>query len=315
MARRVLTVLTLTVWGGLFCYMYASGRVTKYLHPQFQAYVAATGVILLLLAPLWWWVTRGTASVGCGHEGCGHEHGHDEHAPEVHDHGPCAHGSHHDCGHDHAAEEAAGTPARSRLSVGALLSFLILVLPLVAAAMLSPGQFSATLVDNRGMVTSLADLPSAQRSFPPDGGAAAPEFVPDGDVPDDGLEGAEFFLRAPDGAFVLQILDLLYAASEPVLREEFEGRRVEVIGQYKPPRAGETGGRFDLVRMFVVCCAADARPLGMGVRSDLPPDVKSMGWVKVKGTARFEETPAGLAPYIDAESIEATETPAETFLY
>jgi uncharacterized repeat protein (TIGR03943 family) len=281
--KRVLTLITLLLWGGTMLYFWWSGRIASYLHPQFHPYVLAAGAGLLLLAALWWWASRET-DAGCGECGC--HHGHDEESP------------------------------RSRLSAGAVFAFVVLLLPLSAAAFISPSQFGEAMVMNRGIVTDISQLPSAEIS----GGGWEDAPAWDGSVGDVDMtwdegqeEGVEYFTRGPDGSIQVETLDLLFAAQEPGLREEFENQRVSILGQYVPPRGGAEGG-FDLVRMFVVCCAADARPLGIKVTGE-PVAVPRMGWVRITGVARFEDNGGLLEPVLELEKIEEVEAPRESFLY
>jgi uncharacterized repeat protein (TIGR03943 family) len=280
--KRTLTLATLLLWGGTMLYFWGSDRVASYLHPQFHPYVLAAGLGLLILAPLWWWASRDTASA-CGGCGC-HHHGADE--------------------------------PRSRLSAGAAFAFAVLLLPVSAAALISPSQFGEAMVMNRGIVTDITQLPSAE--LPGGKWQDAPEWDEDVDAVDaswaDGQEeGVEYFTRGPDGSIQVETLDLLFAAQEPGLREEFENQRVSIIGQYVPPRGGDAAG-FDLVRMFVVCCAADARPLGIKVVGD-PVSVPRMGWVRITGIARFADNGGLLEPSLELEKIEEVEAPREAFLY
>jgi uncharacterized repeat protein (TIGR03943 family) len=281
--KRLLTLITLLLWGGTMLYFWWSGRIASYLHPQFHPYVLAAAAGLLLLAVLWWWASRET-DAGCGDCGCHHDH--DEEQP------------------------------RSRLSGGALFAFLVLLLPLSAAAFISPSQFGEAMVMNRGIVTDISQLPSAEK--PGAGWEDAPawdESIEDVDMTwdENREEGVEYFTRRPDGSIQIETLDLLFAAQEPGLREEFENQRVSIVGQYVPPRGGAEGG-FDLVRMFVVCCAADARPLGIKVTGGAVA-VPRMGWVRITGVARFEDNGGWPEPVLQLEKIEEVEAPRESFLY
>ena len=280
--KRILTLVTLLLWGGTLFYFWWSGRIASYLHPQFHPYVLVAGAGLLVLAVLWWWASR-ESDAGC-----------------------------HDCGghHDH------GDGPRSRLSAGAALAFLVLLLPLSAAAFISPGQFGEAMVMNRGIVTDISQLPSA--GMPGGNWDDAPAWDEKIDAVDATWdqsqdEGVEYFTRGPDGSIQVETLDLLFAAQEPGLRGEFENERVSIVGQYVPPRGGSEGG-FDLVRMFVVCCAADARPLGIKVTGQ-PVSVPRMGWVRITGIARFEDNGGVLEPSLELEKIEEVEPPRESFLY
>lgn len=281
MTKRFLTLVTLLCWAGLLLYFWLGGRVAAYLHPQFHAWVAAAGFILLALAPLWWWASGRRAGC-CGSCGCG------------------------------AAEAEPG----GRLGAGAALAFAVLLLPAGAAAVISPGEFGEAAVANRGMVTDVSQLPSVQFGTGRARGGAetdATEGIPDA-ADFEGDEGVEYFVRGPDGAIKLETIDLLYASEEPTLREQFENQRVAVTGQYVPPSGGGSGG-FDLVRMFVICCAADARPLGISIVAPEAVEVPRMGWVRITGTARFEEKDGRVQPKLEAEKIERVEAPPEPFLY
>lgn len=286
MNRRFLTLVTLLFWGFLLTAFWATDRVDSYLHPQFHTLVAVSGFLLLGLAPLWWWASGRAEST---HHDCG---------------------CHHD--HDHDADP------RSALSAGAVLAFLLLLVPAGAAAIVSPSQFGEAAVMNRGIVSSISQLPSFA---PPVGGLEDAPLLGDGEVipdvedwPEDREEGVEYFTRTPDGAIQLETLDLLFAAAEPALREEFENQRVSVVGQFVPPRsAGD--GEFDLVRMIMVCCAADARPLGVKISAPPPAELPSMGWIRVTGTARFDDKGGFFEPRIEGGAVEQVEAPRETILY
>lgn len=283
MTRRFLTLATLVVWAGLMLWFWLSGRVAAYLHPQFHAYVAAAGIVLALLAPLWWWASREDHEADC----CG-------------------------CGHDHGDVPRGGLPA------GAGFAFVVLILPVTVAAFISPSQFGEAAVMNRGIVTDITQLPSALPSFP-NSWQDAPLFD-ESEMPDDVAdwpeeeEGVEYFTRTADGAIQLETIDLLFAAEEPALREEFADQRIAIVGQYVPPHAGRRDG-FDLVRMFVVCCAADARPLGIQVVASEPVGVPRMGWVRLTGVARFESKNGRIEPHLELEKVEEVDAPRETFLY
>ena len=279
--QELLTLVTLLLWATTFLYFYLSGRIASYLHPQFHVYVVVAGAGLLVLGALWWWASRET-DAGCAEGGC-----------------------HHD-----------GNEPRGGLTAGTILAFLVLLLPITAAAFISPSQFGEAMVMNRRVVTDVSQLPSAE--LPGGSWQDAPAWddgvdSADESRPEDQEEGVEYFTRTPDGAIQVETLDLLFAAEEPALREEFENQRVSIIGQYIPPRGGAEGG-FDLVRMFVVCCAADARPLGIKVVGD-PVEVPRMGWVRINGVARFEDKGGTIEPRLELEKIEEVEAPRESFLY
>lgn len=144
------------------------------------------------------------------------------------------------------------------------------------------------------------------------------------------------------GYTVLEANDLVYAASQPGFREAMKGMKVAVLGQYYPgdekgaqklagaKGPGEAdpsmdGGRyFWLVRMNMVCCAADARPTSVKVDPPAQDTTarKDMDWLNSRGTVEFRETgPRNGDPnarweaWIKADSVSAAGTPDEPFLF
>jgi len=89
----------------------------------------------------------------------------------------------------------------------------------------------------------------------------------------------------------LEFDTLQSAAYTPSSRQYYEGKVVQLIGQYSPGRNDRT---FTLVRFKISCCAADARPLNVVIM--LGPQtpgslahVKPLEWVKVTGRITFKK--------------------------
>ena len=226
----------------------------------------------------------------------------------------------------------------SRLATGKLITFFILLVPIVVAARFDPREgFSKAFVENRGMATTLEQLGSAvprssnsQSDFRKPVDLALP--MKEGDQPPaantpapnagsqtPGTETkttADYLVRTPDGTIVAEVLDLLYAAQDNLLRQDFEGKRIELVGQYMPDSSNNTEGkRFKAVRMFMTCCAADARPVATLAEADSTPTFPEMTWVKITGTATFPVEKGRRISVLKAEKIEKTEPPAEAMIY
>jgi uncharacterized membrane protein YcgQ (UPF0703/DUF1980 family) len=89
-----------------------------------------------------------------------------------------------------------------------------------------------------------------------------------------------------------------------------------VIGQFMPARESSAQkDRFSLVRMFIICCAADGRPVAITVQTDGPQGVPEMSWIKVTGTASFPIESGRRVPLLVAKSVTPCEPPEETFIY
>jgi len=204
-----------------------------------------------------------------------------------------------------------GESVKHGLSRMGILPFLLLTIPLLAATKLSPSNFGATAVMNRGMVDNIADLPG----FSPPQDPALPSA--DGSVKEGTMMDPSLYLKKnTDGYIAAETVDLLYAAGEPAMREDFENKQVEVTGQFLPALAGNPNGdRFNLTRLFVMCCAADARPVAISVQSQPSTDLPKMTWVKVRGKATFPVEGGRHMPVIVAESVTETDAPEESFLY
>lgn len=114
----------------------------------------------------------------------------------------------------------------------------------------------------------------------------------------------------------LQIIDMLYAIQMPSYREEFEGKEVEMIGQYVPMATGNPkGDRFQAVRMFITCCAADAKPVGVIVHYPQRLTMPEMGWVKITGKPTFPMEEGRRTAILEATKVEPCPAPSEPFVY
>jgi uncharacterized repeat protein (TIGR03943 family) len=271
--QRYLSAGVLTVWGVMLAYFYLSGRVASYLHPSFHGLTGISGVILLLLAVGLLFLPG--VDDPCCEPGCEHLHGQQK-------------------------------PAHS------VLAALILIVPVLVAATVSPDQFGAAVVTNRGLIEKINDLPSykpyVEPPLPTAGDAQAAA----------GTENADgsYLPKNEAGQIKAQTVDLIYAAEEPTMRVDFENKDVELIGQFMPARADNAkGDRFNLVRMFVICCAADARPVAITVQMDKAQPVAEMSWVKVIGKAAFPVESGRRVPLVLAESVTPCDPPEETFIY
>ncbi len=274
---RLPATSALLVWGTILCYFPLSGRVASYLHPYFHVPVLLSGGVLVFLGFLIF-LYGGVGVCGCPDPNC----------PEI-------------------------PPSKVRSS----FSWFVLVIPPVVAMFVSPSQFGATAIWNRGLVHSIDQIPSAGTFAP---FREPPLPMQDGSIPewstDPGMDVGSYLARTDDGRILAETLDLLFAAQEEPIRKDFENQDVEILGQYLPERQGTPGeDRFNLVRVFVLCCAADARPVGIVVETKQPVDFPEMTWLIVRGKATFPVEGGRRIPVIVADSIEETDPPASTFLY
>ena len=151
-------------------------------------------------------------------------------------------------------------------------------------------------------------LPTKDGSQPPEANAAA--------QPATESKLTDYLVRTPEGNIVAEVLDLLYAAQDNILRKDFEGKNVELIGQFMPDTSNNAAGnRFKAVRMFMVCCAADSRPVATLVEADKLPDFPEMTWVKITGKPTFPIEKGRRVSVLKAAKVEKTKPPEEAMIY
>lgn len=280
---RWLPCATLAAWSAILLHFYFSGRVTAFLIPTFRPYVLSAGCVLAAMALIF---LLFPADANC-----------------------CSTA---ECGH-----------GLSRLTLGKILTFLVLLLPVTAAAMFSPDSFGKNAILNRGIITDASGLrpPSTNKDTPrtaPD--LALPTSDPAAPAPDAATQPPaalqDYLTRTPDGKIVTEVLDLLYAAQDNALRGDFENKAVVLYGQLMPDTANNASGkRFKAVRMFMTCCAADARPVATLVEADTLPSLPEMTWIKVTGIATFPIENGRRISVLKAERVEKTDPPDETMLF
>jgi uncharacterized repeat protein (TIGR03943 family) len=288
---RWLPAATLATWSAVLLYFHFSMRMNSMLAPEFRVYALIAAIVLGVMT-LCFVVFKGDATC-------------------------CSSG---ECGH-----------GLSRLVSGKMLTFLILLVPIVVAARYTPREgFSKFVVENRGTATSVEQLggaaprsaiaktdirkpvelplPNKDGSQPPAPNATA--------QPAQESKFADYLVRTPDGTIVAEVLDLLYAAQDNLLRKDFEGKRAQIVGQFMPDSSNNPGGnRFKAVRMFMTCCAADARPVATLVEAEKLPTFPEMTWVKITGTPTFPIEKGRRISVLKAEKIEKAEPPAEAMIY
>ena len=356
---RILAPLTLLEWGGILTYFYFSGRIAAFLHPMFRPLVLVTGILLLITA-LCVAIFR---EEECTHDH-DHEHSEEHRHDEDHEHGhshdrlsfggflaflilllplalaarisPDSYGANliknrglvQDIRSIPGAASSFANRAKSIQSTGAsATSGQEPSLSVVADATPSPPKKYIGVPEQTPMRQQNPDsepaLPSNDYEQPiskPSNASSPDEFVNPALKPD------------KSGHIKTEVVDLMYAAQEPFTRKDFEGKDVELIGQFAPIKV-KTGaeskvpaGSFELFRLVMVCCAADAMPVAVRIEGKAQPKgLREMQWLKVTGRVQYrprirdegDQTDYGdiPEPVIVADSIKKIEAPREKYLY
>jgi hypothetical protein len=205
-----------------------------------------------------------------------------------------------------------------------------LLVPLLVAAARTPDAFSKSWAMKRqalvldgaampGVSTLRREAPAAAAragadeaaTAAADGGAAANPYA---------YTMADFEQqvdKSPDGNFMLTVEEIFYTAGDAEIQNVVTGVPVETVGQVLPDTAdGAAGNRLRVFRMFIQCCAADARPLAVAAEfADGLPPFKEMGWYKVSGRLTFRPERGLTVPVIEGVALEPVPEPENRMLY
>jgi hypothetical protein len=112
----------------------------------------------------------------------------------------------------------------------------------------------------------------------------------------------------PDEPYSLNMIDLFLIEPSVELKERFSSLKVELLGQMLPLE----DGKFRLVRLFMVCCAADARPIGLVCYGEAPSQEPG-SWATAVGRLRFDDP--GERVVLEVSEIYPADAPPDIFVY
>ena len=188
------------------------------------------------------------------------------------------------------------TPGGSHVS--RFLCAAILVVPIIFALWVNPTQFSPQGARKR-------DVPPPPRDVELRRAIAWIQGVKTADK-----KAASTQVALPQNPTVL---DLLTTSAE-YLPDQLEGRFVTVMGQCYLPEGAESG-RFDIYRLVVTCCIADATAVSLEIARKPSVKLESGGWIRVGGRIKFDNPIDPSLPVIHAAGpISKIPEPPEPYL-
>ena len=168
--------------------------------------------------------------------------------------------------------------------------WMVLLIPVIAASVLSPSALSSTTLNNRSSTTGVQPMPSWDASS---------------------QKSAQEALAAdPNQPVPVEVTDLITLSQSPDQIKAFEGRRVRSVGLF----VAQPGTAPKLVRGIMWCCAADIMPVSVDLGGNTSGDWKPEQWLEVVGTSHFPSTLGHVVPRIDVDSITPTQEPDEPYL-
>jgi len=169
--------------------------------------------------------------------------------------------------------------------------WLVLLIPVIAASILSPTALSSTTLNNRLNTTAgVAPMPSWN--------AASQKSA------------QEALAADPNQPVPVEVTDLITLSHSPDQIKAFDGRKVRVVGLF----VGQAGEAPKLVRWIMWCCAADAMPAAVELSGNTSGNWKGDEWLEVVGTAHFLSTLGHVVPQIAVDTITPTQEPDEPYL-
>jgi uncharacterized repeat protein (TIGR03943 family) len=177
------------------------------------------------------------------------------------------------------------------------LCVIMLVVPMVLALVVNPTRYSSEGRKKRSLSLPPRHAPLEQ----------AMNWVLGIDTSEQGSR-AESLTLGPEPT----VLELLTAVSGGYAGQ-LEGRFVTVLGQCDPS-PGAQDGRFDLYRLVVTCCIADATAAAIEVVPSPGVAIETGGWVRVGGIIEFDSPLDPGLPVLHAATITKIAEPAEPYL-
>lgn len=341
---QIAAILTVIIWGVAFLYFYASGKIAAYLDPKFHIYALLAGIGMIILG-LFNLLNVGKDEGACTHDHsdggcCDHDH---------HDHG-------HDHSEEHHHHEHEETTFGAIFAIIVLLLPLSVTMAYSEGRFSSEyhakwGRIerimqqmrvkeqekqrqlaanTATPAEVTNPYTSDAlEEPPTDADTPPapqtnDGsGVGTTEEAPAEAGSNDSwssftMEDLKNLVpQSEAGDFLLDVPQIFYTAGDKELMHVMEGIPVETTAQLMEETLNNPdGNRLKAFRLFIECCAADARPLSIPVEfADGLPDYTEMGWYNLFGKLHYSREDDGIVPIMKIDRIESTVEPVDGLLF
>jgi len=213
-----------------------------------------------------------------------------------------------------------------------MMSALIVLVPLLSAAVFTPDAYSIEWVRNNLSVKGVVGPAPEQFKLGKNRGGAPSEGKPGeggasqpGSSSGDGVAEAagwgpytiEDLKQQVDqnekGEFMMDVISLFYTGGDEEIQNVVKGLPVETMGQVMPEKTrNPDNNRVRIFRLMMNCCIADARPVSIPVQFDESiPQYKEMGWYKIHGSMAYEQWDEFTIPVLHAKVMEKTEAPPQ----
>ena len=331
-ARKYLSAFALLEWGAILLYFYISGRLAAFLHPKFHTMVLTSGILLVIASVCYLIADGNVAEHDCGNE-------HDQtlslkrafsfcillfpiglatfispdgfSASKIRNTGFVENARALPGAADHAKRIADSAPSVAAPRSQSAPVYAGVEQPKNADSQLQP--FTPDIQDENGKVYS---QPLQTKTDEP----VANNVIPTNSPVDNAADENNQFNPDKDGFYGVTVVDLLWGTEDPKIRQKLIGKPLKMLGQYMPATANNAKmPHFQLMRLFMICCSADARPVKVLVETKslrksfhAPAEMK---WLKVMGTVKYQNADDKLTPIFTASKIASASPPEDPFAY
>lgn len=285
-----------------------------------------------------------------------HDHGEHDHSNCDHDHSHDHSDCDHNHSHDHQEEEHSHSHDHELTPSGVLFCVLVLLVPVLTGTALSKDRFSTEYLMKWGKIErqmmqmriaraakakqqsdTLGSVDPGANPYTSDAvagdtpGTADTPPDPDastGDSPGNTQEDnswqtftledlKQMVPQSEAGDFLLDVPQIFYTAGDKELMDVMEGIPVETTAQLMEETLNNPNNtRLKAFRLFIECCAADARPLSIPIDfGKAPPEYTEMGWYKVYGKLHYANEDGEILPILNVEKVEETIEPTDGLIF
>jgi putative membrane protein len=296
--QQAVRAFILLAFSVLLFTLHFSGEITKFINPKYEGLSQSASVLFLILFIIKTtriWTVQDTSH----HPSCDHDH----------------HGHH--CSHDHGD---------SPFNTKKLLSYLVIVFPLVTGFLLPAKVHDASIEDKKGGLAVLTNQKQKQEEKTTPNNNEAGEPVPQENLIDPSRicdpkvftkEEYEQLKQQLEQSSTIEMNDNIFSTYYDEIHmdlNKYKGREIELKGfVYKED--GLEQDQLVLARFMITHCVADAGIIGF--ISELPdaPSLEENTWVEAKGVLDTTTFNGVELPIIRITNWKKINEPKEPYLY
>lgn len=97
--------------------------------------------------------------------------------------------------------------------------------------------------------------------------------------------------------------------------ESYRGKKLQLTGKIMHLKKSKGSANCAIIRMMMVCCAADMQPVGIIIHTEIKDDLIDGNWVTAEGTLDIQTGHKQSIPVLAIEKIYSTSKPNNEYIY